>query len=272
MNEFKLALSTANSSPATAPILLNGSVLDNLRLSAALGYDAIEVHTRENVKFDAAEILRVSAETGVCVAQIITGRLNTEGQCSLIDDRPYVAQNAMLGMERYIKMAASIGSDLVIGWVKGNIPAGKSREVYMDRLAEAMRELNQKSKDMGVKLNIEVINRYETNIFNTCEETAAFIERNALDNCFVHLDTFHMNIEEADMCQAIRRAGGLLGYFHVADNQRRFAGSGTIDFGLVFDALRDIGYEGVVSVECLPIPDGQTAARASINHIRQYLH
>ncbi|MDO4546561.1 MAG: sugar phosphate isomerase/epimerase family protein [Clostridia bacterium] len=271
MKEFRLALSTANASPATAPILLNGSVVENLRRAAALGYDAIEVHIRENDAFDEVGILRAAAECSVEVAQIITGRLNTEGRCSLTDDRPYVVEAALRGMERYINMAASVGADLVIGWIRGTVPPGKDRCVYIQRLAECMRLLNSKSRTVGVKLNIEVINRYETNIFNTCEETIDFIEKYGLDNCFVHLDTFHMNIEEADMAQAIRRARGLLNYIHFADNQRRYVGSGSIDFEGVIQALRDIGYEGIISVECLPVPDAETAARASINRIRQYL-
>jgi sugar phosphate isomerase/epimerase len=122
--------------------------------------------------------------------------------------------------------------------------------------------------ERGVKVFVEVINRYETNIFTTVAETLEFLDSRGIPNCFIHLDTFHMNIEETDACAAIRAAGKRLGYFHVADNTRRYPGSGALDFVPVFGALKEAGYRGFVSVECLPWPDGKTAAERAIDHLK----
>ena len=260
MKQWKLALSSADEAPHTAPILLHGGVCSNLRKAAKLGYDAIEVHTREDAELDYYAIEQTVQECGAKVCMIITGRLNTEGKCSLIDDAPYIVKSAMDGMKQYIDMAQKLQADIVIGWVKGNIPPHGRRDKYLERLAKNLRELAIYGAEHNVRLNLEVINRYEVNLFTTAEETVKFLEYYEIDNCYVHLDTFHMGIDECDPIGAIRRCKGKLGYIHLADNSRCYPGSGLFDIRKILNALNEIGYEGYLSVECLPEPDGQTAA------------
>lgn len=106
-----------------------------------------------------------------------------------------------------------------------------------------------KAKAAGVTLCLELVNRYETNLINTVKQGIAYIRDTGSDNILLHIDTFHMNIEEADQAQAIRHARDYIGYFHAGENHRGFLGSGTIDFAQVFDALVDVGYSKYVSVE-----------------------
>lgn len=268
MSIWKFALSTADDAPPTAPILLTGSVPENLEKASTLGYDAIEVHTREDISLDCTAIRRAEESTGVKVCAIVTGRLNTEGQCSLMDDRPYVTRAAMEGMERYIRTAAELQADLIIGWVRGQVPPHRGSRPYFDRLAENLRVLGEKAGERGVRLNLEVINRYEINTFNTAEETMGFLDRYELPNCFVHLDTFHMMIDECDPAAAVRRCAGKLGYVHLADNSRRYPGSGQIDFSKILAALQEIGYNGYLSVECFPYPSSQKAAGAALRYLK----
>jgi sugar phosphate isomerase/epimerase len=265
LKQWKLAVSSADEAPNTAPILLQGDICNNLREAARLGYDAIEVHTRETADLNYSAIAQTVKECGTKICMVITGRLNTEGRCNLIDDAPYITKAAMEGMKQYIDMAQKFHADLVVGWVKGNIPPGGKRDKYMDRLAKHLRELADYGAERNVKLNLEVINRYEVNVFTTAEETMGFLEHYKIDNCYVHLDTFHMGIDECDPVTAIQRCKGKLGYMHFADNSRRYPGSGQFDFQRILKTLDEIGYEGYLSVECLPEPDGQTAAeKASV--------
>jgi sugar phosphate isomerase/epimerase len=106
-----------------------------------------------------------------------------------------------------------------------------------------------------------VINRYEADSLTTAREAIDFITENKLENTYVHLDTFHMNIDEYSPDKAIRQCGSLLGYVHLAENTRHYPGYGRLDFGEVFAALDAIGYNGFVSVECLPVPSGPEAAK-----------
>ncbi len=269
MKNWKYAISSADEAPSTAPILLKGNVCDNLKRAAELGYQAIEVHTRPDVEFDYEAIRKAEEAYGAKVGMIITGRLNTEGLCSLIDDRPYVMNTAMTEMQRYIDMAKSMSADIVIGWVKGNVPAGGNRKKYMDRLAKNLKVLAAYAKERDVKLNLEVINRYEVNIFTTADETMEFLEEYQIENLYVHLDTFHMGIDECDPVKAIERCAGRIGYFHLADNSRRYPGTGQFDFTKILKALEKAGYDGYLSVECLPWPNEEEAAKRAIAYMKQ---
>ncbi|MDR1934107.1 MAG: sugar phosphate isomerase/epimerase [Candidatus Accumulibacter sp.] len=268
MNKWNYALSSAESAPNTAPILLRGGICANIRAAANLGYQGLEVHMREDAALDYEEISQTAAGCGVRVSAIVTGRLNTQGQVNLVDDRPYIIDAAMTGLREYIRMAARLRTDLIIGWIKGRIPDGADANPYHARLARNLTAICQEAAERGVKIFTEVINRYEVNIFTTAKETVDFLEHWEIPNCYVHLDSFHMNIDEPDPVEAIRLCGKRLGYFHVADNTRLYPGSGTLDFKSYFQALGEIAYGGYISVECLPGQDGQTSARKALEHLK----
>jgi sugar phosphate isomerase/epimerase len=268
MIPWRIALSTADEASVKDPILLVGSIEDNLVKAAHLGYDAIEIHMRENDPLDVNRILKTVEKTKVNISALVTGRLNNIGMCSLIDDRPYAEEAALKGLYRYIDRAHKLSTDLVIGWVKGKIPEGKPKAKYMYKLARNLSSLDDYADLHQVKLFIEVINRYETNIFNTCRETLDFITQHQFKQLYVHLDTFHMAIEEANAVEAIREASHYLGYIHFADNNRHFPGDGRLDFFEILRALEDINYQGYISVECLPIPEREVAASRALNNIK----
>lgn len=268
MKNWKFACSSADAAPKTAPILLTGDVCDNLRKAAALGYDCIEVHTRETVEWDYDAINACAAECGCKVGMIITGRLNTEGKCDLINDIPYIQEAAMKGMKQYIDMAAKLNAGIVVGWVKGKIPAGGDRKKYMDVLAKNLKILAAYGAEKNVPLCIEVINHYEVNIFTSADEIMTFLEDYQVENCYAHLDTYHMMLDETDMKAAVRRCKGKLGYVHFADYGRQYPGVGEFNFTEVLEALAEIDYEGILSIECFPIPDGETAAREGLKNLK----
>lgn len=267
MAKWKYGISFAEKSPMTAPLPLAGDLYENMRMAAALGYDAVEMHTREIAEFDLARIREMSARGEGHICMLVTGRLYTEGKLSLLDASEDSVDACIQGMKRYIDLAAALQSGIVLGWVKGNVPPGGDRERYLELLGGRLKALNDYSREKGVPIVVEVINHYETNLFNRAEETLTFLDQNRLDNCYVHLDTYHMNIEELDPCQAIRMCGKKLGYFHVADNSRRYPGSGQLDFKKILGTLDEIGYQGYVSVECIPEPDRVTAAKRAIAHL-----
>ena len=96
-----------------------------------------------------------------------------------------------------------------------------------------------------------------------------FLEEYQIDNLYVHLDTFHMGIDECDPVKAIERCAGHIGYFHLADNSRRYPGTGQFDFVKILKALETAGYNGYLSVECLPWPDELEAAKQAIAYMKQ---
>lgn len=105
------------------------------------------------------------------------------------------------------------------------------------------------AKDAGVQLVLEVVNRFESNLLNTTAQGLAFLDDTGSDDVTLHLDTFHMNIEEANPAAAIRLAGDRIGYFHIGESNRGYLGDGVIDFERIFDALLDIGYANDITFE-----------------------
>jgi D-psicose/D-tagatose/L-ribulose 3-epimerase len=114
---------------------------------------------------------------------------------------------------------------------------------------DVVRRVGEKAKESGITLGMEVVNRYESNVLNTAAQAVEFVKRVSLPNVKVHLDCYHMNIEEADVAAAIRDTGNNLGYFHTGDSHRGYLGSGSIDFSKIFRALVAIDYQGPITFE-----------------------
>ena len=121
------------------------------------------------------------------------------------------------------------------------------------------------AKAAGVDLVLEIVNRFETNLLNTTAQGLAYIDETGSDHVRLHLDTFHMNIEEANPAAALRLAGDKLGYFHIGESNRGYLGDGVIDFDRTFDALLDIGYDRDITFESFSsavVDEGLTIACA----------
>ena len=266
-----LAITAIATAAPRAPLVLRGDLAESIRQAKALGYDAVEIHVIEAPTFPMAQVREALNETGLHISAIVTGRIFTErGRCMTSPD-PENRAAAMAELRDYIDLAAEVGAadGVVIGWVKGN---RREDDPGFDRLlADQLRALGEYAQPRGQKLLIEVINRYETNLFNTARELRDFIETWQLPACRIHLDTFHMNIEEADMAGAIRDAGDLLGYFHVADSNRLTPGRGHLDFAAMFRALREVGYGGAISLECIPWPDSPASASEGCAFLKDVL-
>jgi sugar phosphate isomerase/epimerase len=136
-------------------------------------------------------------------------------------------------------------------------------------LIEALQACCAAARPQGVRLALEPINRYETTLINTAQQGLELIQRVGADNFGLLLDTFHMNIEEAQIESSIRLCGSHLFHFHVADSNRAAPGGGHLDFPSILGALGSTGYMGWVSGEFLPRPDAETAAREGITFLRK---
>ena len=115
--------------------------------------------------------------------------------------------------------------------------------------AETLNAVAEIAAQSGITLVLEVVNRYETNICNTAAQGVEMVRRVGAPNVKVHLDVYHMNIEESDISAALTDTGEYLGYFHTGDSHRGYLGSGTIDLAHVFRALVRMKYRGPITFE-----------------------
>jgi D-psicose/D-tagatose/L-ribulose 3-epimerase len=128
-------------------------------------------------------------------------------------------------------------------------PEPGRRSDELRHLRADLKEAAQHAAALGVRLGLEPLNRYETSLVNTCEQMLELIAEVDEANVFVHLDTFHMNIEERSLRGAIVTAGDQLGYIQLAESDRGVPGEGLICWDEVFAGLRDIAYEGPIAFE-----------------------
>jgi sugar phosphate isomerase/epimerase len=147
----------------------------------------------------------------------------------------------------------------------GKIVADATPEEEWKWAVESMKEIYEHSEKAGVRLAIEPLNRFETYFINRAEQAMALAEATG-PNCGVCLDAFHINIEEADLYEAIRSTKGRLTDFHVADNNRMPAGHGTYDWKKVISTLKSIGYDGALTAEFVAPID-----RTPANHYKNAL-
>ena len=138
------------------------------------------------------------------------------------------------------------------------------RAADMDVLVATLRSLATYAADHGIVLCIEPLNRFETSFINLASQAVEVVDRVAHPNCQVMLDTFHMNIEEKSLGDAIRAAGSRLRHLHACENDRGTPGSGHVDWPDVAQALRDIHYQGPVVIESFTAKVKSIARAAAI--------
>lgn len=132
-----------------------------------------------------------------------------------------------------------------LGWKSGVRPT----ETEYENMIKALKPVARKAREYGMAIGIEPCNRYETHLLNTAAQSVAFLERLDEPNVTIHLDTYHMNIEEKGVGHGIRVAGEKSAYLHLSESDRGVPGSGTIDWTDVFRALAETGFKGDLVME-----------------------
>jgi sugar phosphate isomerase/epimerase len=238
--------------------------------AAALGFDAVELFFQEARAVNVTEVQGVLAQHNLQVAAFGTGAGWVKHKLRLTDADSRGRRRAIEYIARFIDLAAQFGAPVIVGSMQGRSGDSISRQQVLSWLADALNELGEHAAKHKVPLLYEFLNRYETNLFNTAEDSLAFLRMFHTQNVKLLCDLFHMNIEERDTAAALRMVGHKLGHVHFADTNRRAVGFGHLNVSAVAEALRDIRYEGFVSAEVLPLPDSEIAARQSIESFKKF--
>jgi len=133
-----------------------------------------------------------------------------------------------------------------------------------DHSVNCMREGMKAAEDVGMYYSLEVLNRFEHFLINTCEDALRYVEEVGSPNLKILLDTYHMNIEEDSLGDAIVKAGDKLGLFHIGENNRRPPGNGHIPWDEVVAALKKIDYQGDTVMEPVVLAGGVTGGAMAI--------
>jgi D-psicose/D-tagatose/L-ribulose 3-epimerase len=215
--------------------------------AARSGYDYVEIALLDPWKVDTAMTRDLLAEYGVR-AHASLGLSPTTDVTST--DASIIAKGDEL-LRKATDVLHELGGTELCGVLYCSLqkyPGPASRENRANSVA-AMQRLSDYAADKGINVNFEVVNRYETNIMNTGIEGLAFLDEVNRPNTFIHLDTYHMNIEEDGMEKSVIAAGDKLGFVHIGESHRGYLGSGNVDFDSFFKALKKINYQGPITFE-----------------------
>jgi sugar phosphate isomerase/epimerase len=258
---------------AVAELLPPGATLgERMRAALDAGFDGLEVRDSDPARVPELAALQ---ETG--------GRVPTscpEGHGWPGDFDAVARRRSIDRLRRQLDGIAELGGHGVItpaawGMFTRRLPPfrepprdpGEDREVLVESLAE----LGEHAEEAGVLVLLEPLNRYEDHMINTLAQASDLVEAGGSAGVRVHADTYHMNIEEDDLCASLRAARTSLGSVHLSDSNRNQPGTGHVPFDAVLRTLADVGFTGPLSVECRWRGEPATALRSCGAYLRGLL-
>ncbi len=245
---------------AAGPFVLHGDLSECLAQACEFGFHGVELFLPGGRSMDSDRLAGLLAEHGLELAALGTGAGWVVHQLTLTSADESTRAAAREFVRGMIDLAAPFGAPVIIGSMQGRHAAPMDRPAAMGLLADALSDLAGYAVGRNVQLLMEPLNRYESNLINTLTEAGALLDALAAPNVRILADLFHMNIEEAEISAALRGAARHLGHIHLADSNRRAAGFGHLDYQPIAEVLRSVRYEGYLSGEVLPLPDGSAAA------------
>ncbi len=234
-----------------------------------LGFDVLEISCAALTSDYASDakirdLKQCADDNGI----ILTAGYGPTKEQNLCSSDPEVVEKAMeffkMILPKLQKMDIHIlGGGLYSYWpLDPTLPMDKEKDT--ERAIKNMKRLSVVAEDCGVVLGMEVLNRFEGYIMNTCAEGLAFIRQVDSPNVKVMLDTFHMNIEEDNIGAAIRLAGKDLCHLHLGEQNRLVPGKGSLPWQEIGQALRDIHYEGCAVMEPFVMKGGTIGSQIRV--------
>ncbi|MCI8550833.1 MAG: sugar phosphate isomerase/epimerase [Lachnospiraceae bacterium] len=234
-----------------------------------LGFDVLEIScaalTRDYATDEKIRDLKKCADDNGIILTAGYGPTKEQNLCSPDEE---VVKKAMAFFEMILPKLQMmdikvLGGGLYSYWpLDPTMPMDKEKDT--ERAIKNMRKLSKVAEDCDVTLGMEVLNRYEGYMMNTCEEALQFIDAVGSSHVKVMLDTFHMNIEEDNMAAAIRLAGDKLGHLHLGEQNRRVPGKGSMPWQEIGQALRDINYQGAAVMEPFVMKGGTVGSEIKV--------
>jgi D-psicose/D-tagatose/L-ribulose 3-epimerase len=213
-----------------------------------LGFDLIEIPLMELEKVDpdACRERLQKAELGVCCSVVLSDKTDITGPDG------GVRRRGVDFLKGCVDATHGMGAEVLSGVIYsplGFFPDEPPTEEHWTRSAEALREVARYAAGLGITIGLEPVNRYETFLVNTCEQALRLRDMIKEDNVAIHLDAYHMNIEEDDFYNPTVRAGPHLCHYHLSESHRGIPGKGVVDWDGIYRGLADAGYSGVVGLE-----------------------
>jgi len=215
---------------------------------AELGLDFLEIPLMDVEDVHPAPIRKRLDDAGI---DVVTSTVLSEAT-DITSADPRVRASGVDYLRRCVDVTAELGATQfsgVIYGMHGKRPRERPNEQDRAWSAECLARTAEHAAERGVAIGIEPVTRYESPLVNTCEQAVRLAELIDAPNLRIHLDTYHMNIEEKSWAEPVVLAGDRLCHFHLCENDRGIPGTGLVDWEELFGALARIGYAGYAGLE-----------------------
>jgi len=251
-----------------APVTLQGGIRKGMETAANLGYQAVELQIHTPSSRDFHQFNDWADEFNLKIAALGTGLESSVHHMHFTSQDKELRNRIQKSFKQFIDGAAICNASVFLGLCRGSAPSWSERSTYLDLLAEELRGVAEYAGEKEVLLVFEPIVFYLTNLVNSTDDGLEFLSRPGLEAIELLLDTHHMFIEDKDMMASFRNAESRTGHIHISDSNRQYAGSGNVDYAEVGRVLKEIGYTGPLSLECLPVPSGITAGEITLEWMK----
>lgn len=268
---MKIAVVISTEDAKFGPIIYKGDLCESIKKISKFGYEGVEISIKDPKIVKRSELKKVLKNNNLYLTALGTGQVVASEGITFIDSDINIRKSAIKRIKEHIEIASEFNSAVIIGLIKGNLPENSQKHIARERAIEACLECSEFAENYGVNIFLEAINRYEINWLNSISDGIDILKEINKKNVLLHIDTFHMNIEDSSFRDSILEAKNLIGYVHFADSNRWVPGYGHINFKEVINALKEINYQGFLSLEAFPFPNPDTAAKIGIKNIRKLL-
>lgn len=227
------------------------------------GFDGVEMFVSPDVPRDARAVGRVldraNLERTACTV--------LPRDANLVSPHAEVRARGVEYLKKCVAQSAELGAHLFCGPLYaalGVMTGSRRTRDEWSWAVEGLETVARYAREQAVMLCLEPLNRFETYFLNTLEDAARLVREIAAPNVRVHFDTFHANIEEQNPAAALRSIAKELGHVHISENDRGIPGTGHNDWRGVLLVLKEIGYDGWLTIESFAQPEPELAAAAAI--------
>ncbi len=231
----------------------------------SMGFDILEIACENPALLDISTIKEALEKNRLLT--IICGVFGADRNICSSD--PNIRANARKYILWLIEAAAQLGSPVICGPMysavgKAHLEDSEARTAEWKLAVSELRELADHAAKKGINLALEPLNRFETDMINTVSQGLDFIKDVDRDNIGLHLDTFHMHLEEKSSPVVIRMAGGKIYHFHACENDRGVPGTGQVHWQEIAAALKSVNYQGPIVIESFTSQVQEIARAVSI--------
>lgn len=235
---------------------------------AMLGYEGVELMTLNPFELNWEEIKEEAKKNNLIVALVCTGEIFGQLGLSYTNSKEGVRKEAIRRTKQIIDFASYLGANINIGRTRGQYCKELTKAQTEAYAIQAFRELSDYAEERNVAIALETVTIMQTNFINTLEEGKAMVDWVNRPNFRLMMDVFHLNLEEKDIYDAIRKYSSDNIHVHLADNNRRYPGHCGLDFEKILSTFKACGYDGNFCTEIFQIPNQMAAAKGAIEHLQ----